>query len=64
MSNLLFKMKPNYRAIIEDCVERGINRGWSRAHKHIPEPSEEHIKGELENCIMAELYDYFVFDLE
>jgi len=57
-------MKPKLRVIIEQCIDRGIERGWNRAHKHIPEPSEQHIKGELENCIMAEFYDYFTFDPE
>lgn len=57
-------MKPNYRLILEDCVEAGVKLGWRRAHKHVENPSEDEVQFEIENCIMGQIYEYFTFDDE
>ena len=55
-------MKPNSYLIISECVERGVERGWSRAHKHKDNPSEDMIKEQMELNIMNEICEYFKFD--
>lgn len=55
-------MKPKIRAILEDCIERGVRRGYSRAHKHTPSPKEESIFESIEDCIMGEIYEWFSFN--
>ena len=51
----------NVYKILSDCVERGIDGGWNRAHKHTDTPSEEVIKREIENYIMLEISENFIF---
>lgn len=51
--------KPNAYKILTECVERGIQGGWNRAHKHTDKPTEEHIKEQIEYYIMLEISDYF-----
>ena len=57
-------MKVNYRKLIEDCIETGIERGWRRAHKHTENPNPEFIKDMIHDCIMEQFYEYFIFDNE
>jgi hypothetical protein len=56
-------VQPNYFNILEECIELGVPRGYRRAHKHVEEPSEESIISEIEDAIMAEICQRFVFDL-
>jgi hypothetical protein len=55
-------MRPKARILLEECIERGVRRGYTRAHKHNETPSEATIYEEIENCIMSEIYEYFQFD--
>ncbi len=55
-------MRPNAHKLISDCIERGIARGYARAHKHSDDPGENVIKHEIEEAIMNEISDYFLFD--
>jgi len=55
-------VQPNYFNILEECVELGIPRGYRRAHKHVEKPSEESIFIEIEEAIMAEICQRFIFD--
>lgn len=57
-------MKPKIRVILEQCIEDGVRRGWRRAHKHVENPNDDVIMAEIENCVMAQIYDYFNFDDE
>lgn len=50
--------------VLEECVERGINRGWMKAHKHTDTPSEFGIKDWILDCVMQEVDDYFTFTNE
>ena len=56
------RLKPNTYQILSDCVEHGINAGWTRAHKHTDTPSEELIKQEIEHYIMLDVSENFKFD--
>lgn len=55
-------MKPKIHVLLEDCIERGAARGWRTAHKHVENPKEEAILDRIQNCIMAEIYEWFSFD--
>lgn len=57
-------MKPKILLVLSDCIDRGLERGYSRAHKHVDNPSKESLLSHLEQCIMEELHDYFEFDNE
>lgn len=55
-------MKVNTYRVLSDAIERGIDGGWNRAHKHTDEPSEHQLKDELHHYIMLEICEYFNFD--
>lgn len=57
-------MKPNSYKIVSDCVEKGTNAGWNKAHKHTDKPTEDDIKDQIHHYIMLEICEYFTFDDE
>jgi len=57
-------MKAKVRVILEMAIEEGVRRGYSRAHKHNEDPSEEIICETIEECVMSAIYEYFTFDDE
>ena len=56
------KLKVNTYAVLEECIEMGINGGWNKAHKHTDNPTEEQIKEELLRYIMLQICEKFEFD--
>jgi len=54
-------MKVKMRVILEMAIEEGVRRGYSRAHKHNEDPSEEVICEIFEECVMSQIYEYFEF---
>jgi hypothetical protein len=57
-------MKPNIRTILTQAIERGIDYGWSRAHKYTDSPDESRIKGSIEIDIWNEIDEVFDFEIE
>jgi hypothetical protein len=57
-------MRVKYRVILEQAIEEGVRRGYSRAHKHIENPSEGAIIEHIEEAVMSSIYEYFTFDPE
>lgn len=55
-------MRANEYLVLSEAVEEGIAYGWMRAHKHVDNPSEEAIKEQLVNAVMASISEYFLFD--
>ena len=55
-------MKAKIRKILEECIERGIEYGLARAHKHTDDPKTGHIIQEIDNAIWLEIDERFVFD--
>jgi hypothetical protein len=47
--------------VLDECVEKGINIGWHRAHKHTETPNEDQMKVEIHREVMNELAEYFIF---
>ncbi len=57
-------VKINTYTIIERAVEDGVSYGVMRAYKHTDNPSEEHLKTEIENAVMNSLSEVLVFSEE
>jgi hypothetical protein len=55
-------MKANTYKILQDCIENGIRCGWNRAHKHTDTPEENVVFDRIEDAIMLEINEYFVFE--
>jgi len=55
-------MRPKVRVILEQAIEEGVRRGYSRAHKHIENPSEGAIIEHIEEAVMSSIYEYFNFE--
>lgn len=55
-------MKPNARRLLERCIEDGIARGIHRAHKHVEQPSREHLETAITQAILHEVDEWFLFD--
>lgn len=61
MSQVLFPRANKYRIIVE-AVDRGIQYGFNRAHKHTDRPSSDYIKEQILNAIMNEICEVFLLD--
>jgi hypothetical protein len=57
-------MRPKIQVILEQAIEEGVRRGYSRAYKHIENPSEGAIIEYIEEAVMSSIYQYFTFDSE
>jgi hypothetical protein len=57
-------MKPNIRTILTLAIERGIDWGWSRAHKYTDTPDESRIKESIETEIWNEIDEVFDFEIK
>jgi archaeosine-15-forming tRNA-guanine transglycosylase len=55
-------MKPKFRVILEQAIEEGVRRGYSRAFKHVENPSEGAIIEHVEEAVMSAIYEYFDFE--
>lgn len=55
-------MKPKFRVILEQAIEEGVRRGYSRAHKHVESPTEDSIIEHIEDAVMSSIYEYFDFE--
>jgi hypothetical protein len=56
------EVRPKLLLVLEECIERGVRRGYSRAHKYVENPDENAIFESIENCIMSEIYEWFDFE--
>lgn len=54
-------MRVNVYSVLSDCVERGVEKGWRKAHKHSVDPSEEALCRRITDMVIAEICDYFDF---
>jgi len=57
-------MKAKMRVILEMAIEEGVRRGYSRAYKHVENPTEGAIIEQIEDAVMSQIYEYFTFDEE
>jgi hypothetical protein len=49
-------------SIIDDAVEKEVNFGMYRAHKHTNTPSEDDMKETIKSAVMDELTEIIDFD--
>lgn len=56
------KLKPNIYAILDECIQIGIEAGWNKAYKYSDKPTEEEIKIQIQHYIMLEISEKFKFD--
>jgi hypothetical protein len=47
--------------LVVECIERAIDYGWNRAHKHVDDPTEEMIKIAINDAILNDLCETFDF---
>lgn len=57
-------MRANEYKILCECVERGAQWGYRKAHKHTDNPSSETICSSVADAILLEISEYFEFDSE
>ena len=43
------------------CVEKGVQMGWGRAHKHEADPDPERIHDCIYDAVLYEIFDWFNF---
>lgn len=55
-------MKVKTYVILERAIEEGVARGWNRAHKHVENPTPEHIMAEILQAVMVDICNVFSFD--
>jgi hypothetical protein len=55
-------MKPNIRTILTQAIERGIDYGYSRAHKHTDAPDPSKVVESIEIEIWNEIDEVFDFE--
>ena len=51
-------MRVNTRAVLEDCINKGLNGGYNRAHKYVENPPEGVIKDAIANEIWPVSYTH------
>jgi len=54
----------NLYQLISDAVERGLEIGWRRAHKHTETPDPQHVQQQQHDEIMNQLSEFVVFNEE
>lgn len=54
-------MRVNTYRLLTECIERGLEYGFTRAHKHTDTPTREHILEQQDIAIMGEICEYFEF---
>ena len=55
-------MKPKEYIVLSDAVERGVEFGWNRAHKHTEDPDPREIRQSIIEQVMITIGEYFEFD--
>ena len=55
-------MKANEYKVLCDAIERGIDYGWRRAYKHDDNPTAATIKQHIEDALLNEICEYFIFE--
>jgi hypothetical protein len=57
-------MRPKFRKVLEIAVEQGVSYGYSRAHKHVENPTEGAIIDSIVEQVMNSLDEWFDFEDE
>jgi hypothetical protein len=57
-------MKVKMYNLISECIERGVEMGYNRAHKHVVNPDKISIVDNIHREIMNQLCEYIDFGEE
>ena len=57
-------MKPKFHIVLETAIKQGVFYGYSRAHKHVENPTEGAIIDSIVEQVMNSLDDWFEFGEE
>lgn len=57
-------MKAKEWPVLEMAIESGVSYGWARAHKHTEDPSPDHIKMVIAECVMSKICEWFDMDID
>ena len=57
------KIRSEY-AILSECIERGVEFGYARAHKYEDNPGSGTLKTAIYEAVTNEISEYFYFDNE
>jgi hypothetical protein len=52
-------MKAKTMRVLEECIDKGLNYGWRRAHKHDDNPTQTTIMLMQSEEIINEIYEWF-----
>ena len=55
-------MTPKFRKVLEIAIEQGVSYGYSRAHKHVENPTESVIIDNITEQVMNSIDDWFDFE--
>ncbi len=56
------ELKVNVYAVLEECIEIGIEAGYNKAHKHDDNPPASYIKEQIGHYIMLQIAEKFKFE--
>ena len=55
-------MKPKFHIVLETAIKQGVSYGYSRAHKHVENPTEGAIIDSICTNVMDCIYEWFDFE--
>lgn len=55
-------MKIRKYRVFQDCLESGVQAGYTRAHKHTDTPSEQVIVDSIVLAVKENIDEYFIFE--
>ena len=57
-------MRPKFHIVLETAIKQGVSYGYSRAHKHVENPTEAAIIDSIVKQVINSLDDWFEFGEE
>ena len=57
-------MKPKFHIVLETAIKQGVSYGYTRAFKHVENPTEGAIIDSIVEQVMNSLDDWFEFEEE
>jgi hypothetical protein len=55
-------MRANEYMVMVMCVDKGVQMGWERAHKHEKNPDPNHVQDCINDAVLAEINEWFIFN--
>ena len=64
-SSVITDMRVNIRAILQDCIERGIRHALMNTDRvSFDEPDITYLTEEIDSSVWLQVDDYFTFDFD